>query len=87
MKSLKNLSIKARFRQMALTPKIQFKKLIIGTIGAFVCMLTLIFTSSLENVYLFYFLSFILVLCITYAVPGYIGIWVWRMRKSLFNID
>jgi hypothetical protein len=79
--------IKDRLRQMALTPRTQFKKLIIGTVCAFFCMLVLILSSAQENPVLFYALSFCLALSVAYAIPGYIGIWLWRMRKSLFNLD
>jgi hypothetical protein len=79
--------LKKTFRQMALTPKTQFKKLIIGTVAAFICMLALVLFSSHLNPILFYSLSVLLVASVTYAIPGYIGIWLWRMRKSLFDLD
>lgn len=72
---------------MALTPKAQMKQLAIGTLGAFITVVILILTSQLENTVLFYLLSAILIGFVIYAIPGYIGMWVWRMRKTLFNLD
>lgn len=78
-------SVKSLLRQMASTPKKQLKQLLIGTAGAFVCMLGLVLTSQFESEWLFYCLSFVLVLFFLYAIPGYIGIWVWRMKNLIFK--
>ena len=79
--------IKDKLRQMALSPQKQLRRLALGTVGSVTSMLFLFLTSAQESAILFYFLSTILVVCVIYALPGYIGIWVWRMRKSLFNLD
>lgn len=79
--------LKAKLRQMALTPKTQLKRLAIGTLGALICMLLLILTSHLANPWLFYSLSILLAIFTLYAIPGYLGIWLWRMRKFFFDID
>jgi uncharacterized membrane protein YccC len=79
--------LKDKLRQMAENPRSQLKQLIIGTLGAFFCMLLLIYTSEQENAVLFYFLSTLLMFCVLYAIPGYLGIWMWRMRKVFFDID
>jgi uncharacterized membrane protein YccC len=71
--------------KMAQTPKAQAKQLAIGTLLAIIIMLGLIFTSEYENQIIFYLLSSLLVVAVIYAVPGYIGIWVWRMRSVLFD--
>ncbi len=70
---------------MALTPKRQIGQLALGSFISLVAMLALIITSELESSLVFYSLSFILVLGVIYAIPGYIGIWVWRMRDVLFD--
>jgi len=72
---------------MALTPRKQLFRLGIGTLGALVTMAIMLFTSHLELQWLFYMLSGLIALCIIYAIPGYIGIWVWRMRKFFFDMD
>lgn len=79
--------LKTKFRQMALTPRTQLKRLAIGTVGALICMTVLVLTSHLANQWLFYVLSFSLVIFTLYALPGYLGIWLWRMRKYFFDID
>ena len=38
-----------------------------------------------EKVWLFYLLSIIGISAIIYAVPGYIGVWAWRMKHVLFK--
>jgi|GEM_PF-2220025 len=80
-------SIKNKLRQMALTPRSQLRRLAIGTVGAIVCMMLLFITSEHENLFVFYGLSTAIAFCVIYAIPGYIGIWVWRMRKSFFDLD
>ncbi len=79
--------LKEKLQRMAENPKSQLKQLLIGTLGAFFCMLLLIYTSEQENALLFYFLSTLLGVCVLYAIPGYIGIWMWRMRKVFFDRD
>ncbi len=72
---------------MAVTPNKQLKQLAIGTVISAISMIVMTLTSDLENRWLFYFLVSINILAIIYAIPGYIGMWVWRMRKVLFDID
>ena len=82
---LTKLSLKKRLELMASTPQVQVKQLAIGTAISLISMASLILTSELELQWLFYLLSFILVLGILYAIPGYIGIWLWRMKDTLFK--
>ena len=70
---------------MSDTPKTQMKILVIGTAIALVSMIALLFTSSLESTLLFYLFVFFMAVGIAIAIPGYIGIWVWRMRDTLFR--
>lgn len=79
--------IKSKLRQMALTPKTQLKRLAFGTLGALVCMLVLFFTSHFASPWIFYTLSVLVVVFTLYAIPGYLGIWLWRMRKFFFDLD
>ncbi len=71
--------------RMAMTPKAQIKKLAIGTLVSLLAMLGLILTSELANPLVFYSLSSLLVIAVCYAIPGYVGIWVWRMQKVIFK--
>ncbi len=75
----------SRLKQMSETPKIQIKQLVIGTLISLIGMTAIIFTAQLENQLLFYFLVLILSSGVIYAIPGYIGIWVWRMKDTLFK--
>jgi len=72
---------------MALTPKTQLKQLALGTCGALLSMLLIVVTSHWPQPWLFYLLSVFLILSILYALPGYLGIWLWRMRKFFFDLD
>ena len=72
---------------MALTPKTQLRRIAVGTSGSLVSLLLLILTSEKVNPWLFYGFSLSLLGWVAYAIPGYIGIWVWRMRKFLFDMD
>lgn len=72
---------------MALTPRAQLRQLLIGTLGAFICALTLVLTNQSLEAWAFYTLSVIMGAFIIYALAGYIGVWMWRMRKTLFNMD
>jgi len=80
---------KSRFvnllEEMAKNPVKQIKQLATGTLISLVTMGLILVTSDLENQSLFYLLSFVTVLGIIYAIPGYLGIWVWRMKDSLFK--
>ena len=78
-------ALKLRLKQMASDPKKHLKRMVKGTLGALVTMLLLVTTSSYESKALFYSLSFALILCIAYAIPGYLGIWLWRMRDVFFR--
>jgi len=82
-----NTKIKDHLRQMAYSPKAQIKKLAIGTTVSIIAMLMNFFTSQLEYQWLFYLFAIISSLGIIYALPGYIGIWVWRMRDVIFKDD
>ncbi|MGB0496373.1 MAG: hypothetical protein ACPGJI_08445 [Kangiellaceae bacterium] len=73
------------FRKRSETPNLQIKQLAIGTIISLVAMTAIIFIAQFENQILFYFFALILFAGIIYAIPGYIGIWVWRMRETLFK--
>ena len=74
-----------QLQQMAMTPKKQIKKLAIGSLISILAMLAMVLTSELENRILFYSLTAVLMAAVAYAVPGYIGVWVWRMQKVLFK--
>ena len=73
------------FRKMADNPRQQIKQLAIGTAISLVAMILLVLTSSLENAWLFYGLAFVAISAILYAIPGYIGVWVWRMKQVFFR--
>ena len=70
---------------MAYTPKVQIKRLAIGTSISAVAIFILTFVSQLESQWLFNLLVAVTLIGILYAIPGYIGIWVWRMRDILFK--
>ena len=80
-------SLNQRLRQMALTPKTQLKRLLVGTAFALIGVIALIFVSKTENQWLFILVSAVVFASVLYAIPGYIGIWMWRMRKVLFDLD
>ncbi|PHS18187.1 MAG: hypothetical protein COA86_08575 [Kangiella sp.] len=75
----------SRLKEMSENPTVQIKRLAIGTLLSLLAMLALVLTSDLELQWLFYILSIILVVGVVYAIPGYIGIWVWRMKDTLFK--
>lgn len=72
---------------MANSPRTQIKKLVIGTVVSAVSMSIIVLTAQLENQWLFYFLSVAVIVGILYALPGYLGIWIWRMRDTIFRDD
>jgi len=74
-----------KLQQMADTPKTQIKRLAVGTLIALLAMMSIVLTSHLESQWLFYILTLLLAAGIIYAIPGYIGIWVWRMKDTLFR--
>ena len=74
-----------RLKEMSENPMAQIKRLAIGTLLSLLAMMALVLTSDLEKQWLFYALSIILVIGVVYAIPGYIGIWVWRMKDTLFK--
>jgi len=74
-----------RLHLMAMNPKEQIKKLFIGTILSTISMGLIIFTSGWENLWLFYFLVVCMIASVAYAIPGYIGVWVWRMHDVIFR--
>ena len=73
------------FKQMANTPKAQLTQLAIGTSISALSILMLTFVSYMEIHWLFYLLVFTALIGFLYAIPGYIGIWLWRMRNVLFR--
>ena len=79
-----NTAFKEKLKLMAATPKTQIKRLAIGTFVSLVALLALVVTSEFEYEWLFYLLSFCMLMGIAYAIPGYIGIWLWRMKDTLF---
>ena len=84
MKELKK-KIMNHLHQMAMNPKEQLKKLFVGTILSAVSMGLIIFTSDRENQWLFYLLVICVIGSVFYAIPGYIGVWVWRMHDVIFK--
>ncbi len=72
---------------MANSPKTQIKRLAIGTSISAFSILLLMFVSHWEIQWLFNLLVVITAIGVLYAIPGYIGIWVWRMRDVLFRND
>ncbi len=76
----------AHFKQMALTPRKQLKQLLVGTVGGLLAMIGVLIASHFEQTYWFYLFASIVAICLIYALPGYIGIWLWRMRKFLFDL-
>ena len=84
---IKNLKkqLKNKLYQMANTPKTQIKQLALGTLISTISIIFLTLTSPLENSWLFYGLNALTILGIIIAIPGYIGVWVWRMKKILFK--
>jgi len=79
--------IKNHLKEMANSPKTQIKRLAIGTAISILAMLMIFFTSYLEYQWLFYLFAIISSLGIIYAIPGYIGVWVWRMKDVIFRDD
>jgi len=84
MKDLKS-KIMTRLHTMAMNPKEQIRKLFIGTISSVISMGLIAFTSHWENQWLFYFLVVCVIASVAYAIPGYIGVWVWRMHDVIFR--
>jgi len=78
-------TIRNHLKQMANSPKAQIKRLASGTAVSIISMLLIFVTSFLEYQWLFYSLVVIASAGIAYAIPGYIGVWVWRMRDLLFK--
>ncbi len=74
-----------RLYQMACTPKQQIKRLAIGTAVSLLSLLLLILLTSLEEVWIFHCLAISGMLGVIYALPGYLGIWMWRMKDVFFN--
>jgi hypothetical protein len=70
---------------MAYSPRLQIRRLAIGTSISSIAILIFMLVSHLEVQWLFYLLVVITSLGILYAIPGYIGVWVWRMRDVLFS--
>jgi len=77
--------IGSHFEHMANTPKAQIIRLAIGASISALSILILTFVSTMEIRWLFYLLVFTTLIGILYAIPGYIGIWLWRMRNVLFR--
>ena len=85
MSELFKNKLRAKIRSMASSPRVQLKRLALGTVISLVAMILLIITSQYESRILFYTLSLTAIIGIIYALPGYLGIWVWRMKDSLFR--
>lgn len=79
-----NAKLKERLKAMADTPSMQIKRLAIGTGISLSAMLVMVLSSDLEITWLFYLLATIVIIGVIYAIPGYIGIWVWRMQDVIF---
>jgi len=79
------LRLVAYLKAMAATPQAQLKRLTIGTLVSLVASILQFFSSQWESQVLFYILSFFMLAGVIYALPGYLGIWVWRMRDTLFR--
>ncbi len=79
------LALKNKLKQMANDPKAQLVQLATGTFISLLAMLGLFLSSDLEMTWLFYLLSIVLVTGVGYAIPGYIGVWVWRMKDTIFR--
>jgi len=79
--------IRDKLEQMARTPRQQLKRLIIGTVAALFFALALMLTSDLSSTWLFYLLAAGLIAACLYGLPGYLGIWLWRLRRILFDIE
>jgi hypothetical protein len=77
--------LKRRLQTMATDPKKHLKRMLWGTLGSVIAMILLLYTSSWESRWLFYLLSGLLISCALYALPGYLGIWLWRMRHVFFD--
>ncbi|MDQ7048159.1 MAG: hypothetical protein Q9M92_00930 [Enterobacterales bacterium] len=75
----------AYLKTMAANPQAQIKRLAIGTFISLIASILQIFSSQWESQILFYILSFIMLAGVIYALPGYLGIWMWRMRDTLFR--
>ncbi len=75
----------AHLKVMANNPQAQIKRLAIGTLVSLIASVLQVITSQWESQTLFYFLSFFTLAGVVYALPGYLGIWMWRMRDTLFK--
>ena len=80
-------SFKNKLREMANTPRTQLKRLVIGTFLSLIGAIGLFVASGDESQWLFYLSSVVILIGVLYALPGYIGIWLWRMRKFFFDED
>jgi len=74
-----------RLKQMASSPKQQIIRLAVGTLVSLIAMIGLLLSSDYSSQWLFYSLSLVLIAGILYAIPGYIGIWMWRMKDVFFK--
>ncbi len=80
-----NPRIREKLVSMAENPKAQLIQLVAGTIVSLLSMFALVLTSDWENQWVFYLLNALLIAGVIYAIPGYVGIWLWRMKDSLFR--
>ena len=80
-------SLKNKLREMANTPRTQLKRLVIGTALSLLGAVGLLIASGGESQWIFYLSSIVILVGVIYALPGYIGIWLWRMRKFFFDED
>lgn len=84
IESLKK-QLKNKLHQMAITPKTQIKQLAFGTLISTFSIIALTITSPLENSGLFYSLNAITIIGVIVAIPGYVGVWLWRMKGVFFK--
>jgi hypothetical protein len=77
--------LKKKLYQMAITPKAQIKKLAIGTFISITSFIALILTTPLESQWLFYILNGLTITGVLIAIPGYLGVWLWRMKDVFFK--
>ena len=82
-----NSKLRYKLELMAATPRTQIKRLALGSLVSILAMLVLVLTSEFESQWLFYFLSLLIIAGVLYAIPGYIGIWVWRMKDVILGED
>lgn len=79
--------LKVNLKQRAYSPKAQFKQLAIGTLLSTAAMTFLSLTNAFDKQWLFITLQLFILFAVTYAIPGYIGVWLWRMKNVFYGKD